>query len=87
MVCAHPSFPFNLLSALILLSILLGVIQGGMDNAAQDAIKRKTKDNQIKQIVKQRPKARPYVPLLIDAFERLDVYNDGSLSKKEVRHF
>ena len=55
-----------------------------MDSADKDAEARRTKDKQIKAIIKRRPKAAAYVPLLIDAFERLDVVNDGSLSENEV---
>jgi hypothetical protein len=75
---------YTTFSALILLSILLGVIQGGMETAAEEQEAAAEKEEAIHQTIVKRPAAKPYVQILIDAFDRLDEDKDGHLSHTEI---
>jgi hypothetical protein len=72
-------FSYTTLSALILLSILLGVIQGGMEKADEKNQKKAMRDHRIKNLAKERPGAEQYLPIIIEAFDGFDETDEGEL--------
>jgi hypothetical protein len=59
-------FSYTTLSALILLSILLGVIQGGMEKADEKNQRKAMRDHRIKCLVNLRPAAEQYLPIICE---------------------
>jgi hypothetical protein len=76
-------FSYTTLSALILLSILLGVIQGGMESADERNQRKAERAEQIGELAQHRPHVKPYLDLIISIFDDFDVHGEGELSIDE----
>jgi len=80
-------FSYTTASALILLSIVLGVIQSGMDEAECAKEERDTRDRRLKNLARKYrkyPKAGDLIVVAIQAFDNLDNFNRGFLTIAQV---
>jgi hypothetical protein len=77
-------FSYTTFSALILLSILLGVIQQGMDDADARNKDKNEREERCKTISKDCPSAVPYLNFFEDIFDEIDRDGEGKISDAEI---
>jgi hypothetical protein len=75
---------YTTLSALILLSILLGVIQSGMEDADDRNRSKAEREDQIQENVVLRPKCQRFLPLLCDVYDDFDPDDVGTVPIDEL---
>jgi hypothetical protein len=77
-------FSYTTFSALILLSILLGVIQQGMDDADARNKDKNEREERCKSISKDCPSAVPYLNFFEEIFDNIDSDGEGKISDAEI---
>ena len=77
-------FSYTTFSALILLSILLGVIQQGMDDADARNKEKSEREERCKSISRDCPSAVPYLDFFEDIFDDIDRDGEGKISDAEI---
>jgi hypothetical protein len=77
---------FLTLSALILLSVLLGVIQNGMEEAEAKNNAKEERHRQVEEFARQYPQRKNLLPLLRKTFDTLDVCGTNYLTQGELVH-
>jgi hypothetical protein len=75
---------YTTLSALILLSILLGVIQSGMENADKRNKQKLQREDQQNENIANRPASAKFLPLLCNIFDNFDPEETGSVPIDEL---
>jgi hypothetical protein len=76
---------YTTLSALVILSIFLGVILMAMEESAEEMDMWKRTNQKIHKVVSAKPFLAEYINVLMTVFETMDTSADGGLQIDEIK--